>query len=289
MCGAARVACIRAERDSILTHAECARVRVVILGSWRKAKAQMREFRSPGTSQDSRGGWPPQPDGAWGSLQAQTAAQASVEERLGFIRKVYALFFVGTLFAVGGVLLGFMFPPLLIFALQHPFVMLFAMMGGVMGAQAVRHVPGVNLAALFGFTTLTGVVISPLMALVRQTNPASLWQAGVLTVGIFGGLTVYAFVSNKDFSFLRGMVVTGLIVVILAGLLNVFLVGSGAFGFAVAAATLLLFAGFVLYDTSNIIRRYPTNEYVAGALSLYLDAFNIFLALIRILNAGSRR
>jgi modulator of FtsH protease len=249
----------------------------------------MREFRSPGTGQDSRGGWPPRPDGAWGSLQAQTAAQASVAERLGFIRKVYALFFVGTLFAVGGVLLGFMFPPLLVFALQHPFVMLFAMMGGVMGAQAVRHVPGVNLAALFGFTTLTGVVISPLMALVWQTNPASLWQAGVLTVGIFGGLTVYAFVSNKDFSFLRGMVVTGLIVVILAGLLNVFLVGSGAFGFAVAAATLLLFAGFVLYDTSNIIRRYPTNEYVAGALSLYLDAFNIFLALIRILNAGSRR
>jgi len=47
---------------------------------------------------------------------------------------------------------------------------------------------------------------------------------------------------------------------------------------------LLLFAGFVLYDTSNIIRRYPTNEYVAGALSLYLDAFNIFLALLRILN-----
>lgn len=250
----------------------------------------MREFRSPGTGQEPRGAWSPeQPGGAWGSMQAQTAAQVSVEERLGFIRKVYALFFVGTLFAVGGVGLGFMFPPLLVFALQHPFVMLFAMMGGVMGAQAVRHVPGVNLAALFGFTTLTGLVISPLMMLVARTNPASLWQAGLMTVGIFGGLTVYAFVSNKDFSFLRGMVVTGLVVVILAGLLNVFLVGSGALGFAVAAATLLLFAGFVLYDTSNIIRRYPTNEYVAGALALYLDAFNIFLALIRILNAGSRR
>ena len=43
----------------------------------------------------------------------------------------------------------------------------------------------------------------------------------------------------------------------------------------------------MLYDTSNIIRRYPTNEYVAGALDLYLDAFNIFLALLRILNAGT--
>ena len=245
----------------------------------------MNEFRPP----NQRGAWSQQQPGAWGSLQAQTAAQATIEERAGFIRKVYALFFIGTLFAVGGVLLGFMFPPLLVFALQHPFVMFFAMLGGVMGAQAVRHVPGVNLVALFGFTTLTGLVISPLMALVAQTNPASLVQAGVLTVGIFGALTVYAFVSKKDFSFLRGMVVTGLVVVILAGLLNIFLIGSSAFAFAVAAATLLLFAGFVLYDTSNIIRRYPVNEYVQGALALYLDAFNIFLALIRILNAGSRR
>jgi FtsH-binding integral membrane protein len=165
--------------------------------------------------------------------------------------------------------------------------MLLLMFGGVIGAQAVRHVPGVNLLALFGFTTLTGIVISPLLFIISQINPASIMQAGVLTVGIFGGLTAYVFISRRDFSFLRGMVVTGLIVVILAGILNIF-IASSALGFAVAAATLLLFSGFVLYDTSNIIRRYPTNEYVAGALSLYLDAFNIFLALLRLLNAGRR-
>ena len=110
----------------------------------------------------------------------------------------------------------------------------------------------------------------------------------MLTVGIFGGLTAYVFVSKKDFSFMRGMVTTGLIVVFLAAALNLFIVGSSAFAFAVSCAALLLFSGFVLYDTSNIIRRYPTNEYVAGALDLYLDAFNIFLALLRILNAGRR-
>src|SRR5437763_830687 len=114
------------------------------------------------------------------------------------------------------------------------------------------------------------------------------WQRQPDAVGSFGGLTVYVFASKKDFSFMRGMVTTGLIVVVLASLLNFFIVGSGALGFAVAVAALLLFSGFVLYDTSNIIRRYPTNEYVAGALALYLDAFNIFLALLRILNAGRR-
>jgi FtsH-binding integral membrane protein len=215
--------------------------------------------------------------------QQLTAAEVSVSERLAFIRKVYALFFVATLFAIGGALLGLAFPPLMLLAAQHPIITFLVLIGGVMGAQAVRHVPGVNLVALFGFTTLTGVMISPVLYVIGQTNPASILQAGVLTVVIFGGLTAYVFISGRDFSFLRGMVTVGLLVVIGAGLTNIF-VGSIGLGFAIAAAALLLFAGFVLYDTSNIIRRYPTNEYVAGALSLYLDAFNIFLALLRLLN-----
>lgn len=247
----------------------------------------MNDFQNQRYNGQQQGWQPQQPGAAWGSFGAETAAQASVSERMSFIRKVYALFFAATLFAIGGVALGVSFRPLTIFALQHPIIMFIAMIGGVLGAQAVRHVPGVNLAALFGFTAFTGVVISPLIALVMMTNPGSILAAGVLTVGIFGGLTAYVFISKRDFSFLRGMVTVGLIVVILAGVVNLF-IGSGAVGFAVAAATLLLFSGFVLYDTSNIIRRYPTNEYVAGALSLYLDAFNIFLALLRILNSGRR-
>ena len=243
----------------------------------------MNEFQS----QNQRYGQQQQP-GAWGSFGMETAARASVSERMGFIRKVYALFFAATLFAVGGVGLGLAFPPVMMAIIAHPWLTFFALMGGVMGAQAVRLMPGVNLLALFAFTTFTGVFISPLIAIYTQLNPASIWQAGLLTVGIFGGLTAYVFASKKDFSFMRGMVTTGLIVVFLAGVLNLFVVGSSALAFGISCAALLLFSGFVLYDTSNIIRRYPTNEYVAGALDLYLDAFNIFLALLRILNAGRR-
>ena len=249
----------------------------------------MNDFNSQNQRFNQPQPWPPQqPGGAWGSLQASTAAQASVEERLGFIRKVYALFFAGIFFAIGGVALGFNVPGLMYAVVGHPWLTFFVLMGGVLGAQAVRHVPGVNLLALFGFTALTGVIISPFMFWVALNNPASIIQAGLMTVGIFGGLTAYVFISKRDFSFLRGMVVTGLVVVFLAAVLNLFLVGSSAFSFGISCAVLLLFSGFVLYDTSNIIRRYPTNEYIAGALDLYLDAFNIFLALLRILNAGRR-
>ena len=244
----------------------------------------MRDFQSQNQRYEQQQGWQ-QPD-AWGSYGVETAARASVEERMGFVRKVYALFFAATLFAIGGVAVGFMFPPVMMFIGAHPWLTFFALIGGVMGANAVRLVPGVNLLALFAFTTFTGLVISPVIAIYTRLNPASIWQAGLLTVGIFGGLTAYVFVSKRDFSFMRGMLMTGAIVFVLAVVLNVFIVGSSALSFGISCMALLLFSGFVLYDTSNIIRRYPVNEYVAGALSLYLDAFNIFLALLRILNAS---
>jgi modulator of FtsH protease len=228
--------------------------------------------------------WSSEPNN-WGGLQAPTAAEVSLSERLGFIRKVYALFFVGILFAIGGVVFGINSPTVLNFAFSHPFIMFLLMLGGIFGAEAVRHVRGLNLLALFGFTTFTGIVISPAIAIAASVNPASISQAGFLTVGIFGGLTAYVFISKRDFSFIRGLITTGLIVVVLAGLLNLFIVGSSALSFGIAAIALLVFSGFVLYDTSNIIHRYPTNEYVSGALSLYLDAFNIFLALLRLLNS----
>src|SRR5215211_8696429 len=180
----------------------------------------MNDFQSRNQQryESQQQGWQ-QPD-AWGSYGVETAARASVEERMGFVRKVYALFFAATLFAVAGVGVGLAFPPVMMAIIAHPWLSFFALLGGVMGAQAVRLVPGVNLLALFAFTTFTGVFISPLIAIYTRMNPASIWQAGLLTVGIFGGLTAYVFVTKKDFSFMRGMVTTGLIVVILAGVLN---------------------------------------------------------------------
>jgi modulator of FtsH protease len=210
-------------------------------------------------------------------------ANATVAERVGFVRKVYGLFFTGILFSGVGVAIGFAYPPLMWAVIQNRWISFFVLIGAIIGAQAVRLVPGVNLAALFGFTTLMGIFLSPVLAIIGAKNPNSILQAGVLTVGIFGGLTAYAFLSKRDFSFLNGMLTVGLIVVVLSGILNIFF-ASSAFSFGIAVTTLLLFSGYVLYDTQQIIRRYPTNEYVAGALDLFLDAFNIFMALLRILN-----
>ena len=69
----------------------------------------------------------------------------------------------------------------------------------------------------------------------------------------------------------------------ISGFVGIF-IGSSLFSLGLAVVSLLIFSGYVLYDTQQIIHRYPTNEYIAGALDLFLDAFNIFVALLRILN-----
>lgn len=221
----------------------------------------------------------------WEVASKPTAATAPLAERVGFIRKVYGLFFAGILFAMVGVGIGFSFPSIMLAIIEHRWISFFILIGAVIGTQAVRLVKGINLLALFGFTTLMGLLLSPLLAVLAINNPKSIVQSGVLTLGIFGGLTVYAFVSKKDFSFMKGMLTVGLTVVVLSVILN-FFIASSAFSFGIAVASLLLFSGYVLYDTQQILHRYPTNEYVAGALDLFLDVYNIFLALLRILNAG---
>src|SRR3954470_15096417 len=109
----------------------------------------MNEFQSQNQRYTQPPSWSQQ--GGWGGMLARTAAEASLPERLAFIRKVYSLFFAATLFAIGGLLVGFAYEPLMIFIARNPFIAILLMLGGVFGAQAVRHKPGVNLFALFGF------------------------------------------------------------------------------------------------------------------------------------------
>lgn len=80
-----------------------------------------------------------------------------------------------------------------------------------------------------------------------------------------------------------GMLTTGLILLIVGSLLNVFLFGNAWASFFISCVAVFLFSGFIIYDTFNIMRRYPTDEYISATLSLYLDILNLFLALLRIL------
>jgi len=194
------------------------------------------------------------------------------DDRIGFLGRTYGM--LALCIAAGSIgawlSIGMTFP------YQHPFMMMLIMMGGIFAVQAVRHIPGINFAALLTFGGITGMSIAPLIGIVAAKSPMLVTQAFMTTAVAFVSLTGYTFISRRDFSFLKGFVWTGLIAMIVLGLSNYFFFQSPMLQLTLSGVGVLLFSAFILYDTSTILRDYPNNEYIAAALTLYLDVFLLF-------------
>ena len=101
------------------------------------------------------------------------------------------------------------------------------------------------------------------------------------TAMIFLSLSGYALVSGKDFSYMRGFLFTGLLVIFAGMIVNMFL-QIPAFSLAISAGVIMVMSGLILYDTSRIINGGERN-YINATISLYLSFFNIFIHLLRLL------
>ena len=136
---------------------------------------------------------------------------------------------------------------------------------------------------IFAFTGLMGASLGPMLNFyAAMPNGGSLiLQALGGTALIFFALSGYALTSKKDFSFMGGFLMVGLIVVLVASLANIFF-QIPAISLAVSAAIIMVMSGLILFDTSRIINGGETN-YIRATVSLYLNVFNIFVNLLSIL------
>ena len=133
------------------------------------------------------------------------------------------------------------------------------------------------ITGLLGFGL--GSVLSTYLAL--PSGPQVIATAFAGTGIIFLGLSGYALSSKRDFSFMGGFLFAGMMVVILAMIANLFL-QLPALALAVSSGIILLMSGFILFDTSRIVRGGETN-YIMATYGLYLSIFNIFISLLQIL------
>jgi len=214
----------------------------------------------------------------------------STEERLAFIRKVYSLFFISLIFAGLGAYLGIRYQ-FVLWIFKHPWISLFLLVGMIFLVQGVRLVPGVNLLALFGFATLEGIYTGALILVASYITGSFgvVWQALILTGLVFSGLTLFVFSTRKDFSMWQGFLLIGLITIFGLGIINLFFFQSSSISILISGGFVLLLGGFVLVDTSLIMRKYSTTEYVAATLSLFIDFIVMFWQILRILSALNRR
>lgn len=135
--------------------------------------------------------------------------------------------------------------------------------------------------AMLTFTGLSGLGLGPTLAhhLSLPGGSATILSAAVLTTAVTLALTAYVHKTGKDFTRMGGFLFAGLIVVLLASIAAIFVPAMQA---GVSAVAALLFSGFILYDTSRLVRGEEDN-YVLAAVGMYLNVLNLFISLLNLL------
>lgn len=231
-----------------------------------------------------------------GGFAAAMAADAAVDERMGFIRKTYVHLAAAIgLFAVLETLLLTTFAPAVeAYLLSIRGMGWLVVLGGFIVVSWIAEAwassgksRGLQYAGLALFIVAEAVVFLPLLFFANKFSPGAIESAAIATGVIFGGLTLTVFVTRVDFSFLRmaltlgGLAATALVIVALVFQLNIL-------GAIFSAAIVALAAGYVLYHTSNILHHYHTDQYVAAALALFASVALMFYYVLRLILALQR-
>jgi modulator of FtsH protease len=170
--------------------------------------------------------------------------------------------------------------------LPHPGLLL--TLGGYFGLlflTARFRDSALGLAFVFALTGFMGYTLGPILnAYLALPNGGQIVMTAMSATGlIFLGLSGYALTSRKDFSFMGGFLMAGILVAFLAGLGSVFFEMPGL-SLAVSSMFVLLMAGLILYETSNIIHGGETN-YIMATVTLFVAIFNLFTSLLHLLGA----
>jgi modulator of FtsH protease len=142
-----------------------------------------------------------------------------------------------------------------------------------------------GLISVFALTGFMGYTLGPILNsyLAMQNGGQIVMTAMGATAVIFLSLSAYTLISRKDFSFMGSFLMIGILVAFLAGLGAVFFEMPGL-SLAVSSMFVLLMAGLILYETSNIIHGGETN-YIMATVTLYVSIFNLFTSLLHLLGA----
>lgn len=224
-------------------------------------------------------------------------AAAPANERVTFIRRTYA-HLAGAILAFAGleaVLLNTpgienMIKPMMGSRMSW-LVVIALWMGASYMARVWANSPtstGMQYLGLGLYIVANAIVFLPLLyvAAFLAGDPYLIPTAGILTLGIFGGLTTACFVTKKDFSFLAPVLCIG-------GFAAIGLLIAGAlFGFSLgiwfAFAMVALSSAAIIYDTSNIIHHYRVDQHVGAALELFASVAMLFYYILIILMSSSR-
>jgi len=210
---------------------------------------------------------------------------ATVDIRMAFIRKVYAILSVQIMATAIFSSVSFFSANFRNWIQSNQWMMWTAMIGSFaflfLTMWKSKSYP-TNLLFLTGFTLFEAYTIA---LVVSFYEVRIVIQALLLTLGIFVALTLFACQTKYDFTGFGPYLTVFLSGAIVFGFISIFFPFNSTLNLVYSFGIAILFSFYILYDTQMIMRKYHADEEVAAAMSLYLDVLNLFLAILRILNS----
>jgi len=196
------------------------------------------------------------------------------------LRNTYALLSMTLLFsaATAGIAMVMNLPPF------NPILTLVGYFGLLFATSKFSN-SGLGILFVFLLTGFMGLTLGPILSLYLATANGSQMVMTALggTGVIFLALSGYALTSRKDFSFMGGFLMVGILVAFLGGI-GAMIFSMPVLSLAVSGMFVLLMSGLILYETSNIIHGGETN-YIMATVTLYVSIYNLFLSLLHLLTA----
>ncbi|KXB30279.1 hypothetical protein AT959_13060 [Dechloromonas denitrificans] len=202
------------------------------------------------------------------------------------LRNTYMLLALSMVPTIIGALIGIQIQ--FSFMAGSPFIAFLLFLGiafGFMWGIEKNKNNGLGVALLLGFTFFMGLMLSRILqvALGFSNGGSMIALAAGGTGAIFLTLSTVATVSKRDFSGLGKFLFVGMIIVLLAAVANIFF-QIPALSLTIAAAVVMIFSAYILYDISRIVQGGETN-YVSATLAVYLDIYNVFVSLLQLIMA----
>lgn len=214
-------------------------------------------------------------------VQAIALSRGSLESALAInkvVRNTYMLLSMTLLFAAATAATS------VALKLQHPgLIITLAGYFGLLFATTKLRNSGWGIVSVFALTGFMGYTLGPIVGhyLGLPNGGQTVMMAMAGTAAIFLGLSGYALSTKKDFSFMGGFLMVGILLAFLVGLAAIFF-EIPALSLTISAAFVLLMSGLILYETSNIIHGGETN-YVMATVTLFVSIFNLFTSLLQLL------
>lgn len=232
------------------------------------------------------------------SLEVPPAAFAAASERAAFLKKVYGILFLGIL-GFAATLYGCAAVPAmndmawgvarLIYGQRFGWLIYMGVfLAGSFAVQALAEKRPVNVLAFGGWVVLMGFLVAPIVLIADQQQGAEvITQASGLTALVFGGLTAYVLWTGADFKWMGGVLAMlgfGLFATCLLG----WLIGF-SLGLWFSALVVLMSAGYVAYNTSQILHRMPANMAMSAAILLFTDVVLLFKHILILMMSLNNR